>query len=817
MDGMLQDVRYGLRQLRRSPGFSAVAVLTLALGIAVNATMFSLVSAFLLRRPPGRDPGRVAVVSSVNPSPGFLQDAFPVSVPNYLSWRQANHVFSDMAAADEERSVNLASEGPPEVVRSAAVSLNYFGLLGVSPRRGRSFMAGEDRAGRDHVVVLSHDLWQRRFHSDPSVLERTLRLNREDFTVIGVMAPDFRLLGFTPQLWTPLVLGGADEKPVARKVRALRLYGRMKEGVTLDQARAELAALARRAESDFPESEKGWGAAVRSLPDFLVYNFAIRSALLVLMTAVGFVLLIACANVAGLLLTRAVARQREISLRISLGASRGRVIRQLVSEGLLVAVLGGAAGLLLAQGGIRLVRASLAFNEAISAVSLSLDRRVLLFTLALSLVSALLASLAPALKASRTDLQASLKDESRGSSAGRSHARLRAALVGGEIAMALFLLIGTGLLVRGIYVVEHQALGFQVEHLLTAATTLDEARYQDAARKIRFVNEVLARLERLPEVQAAAAASELPATGAASVSVRIEGQPEPAADQRPSALDVVVTRDYLRAAGIPLLRGRSFEETDDGAAPRVVLVNQEFVGRYLGGREPIGTRILVERAGEAEPPRPDWREIAGVVGNVKSYSEDTREDPQVYEPFLQRPVSSFSLMLRTDADPAGAAPDMRDAVAGLDAELPLARVMSMSAQVEAQRGGGPFFTKLLGGFALLALVLASIGIYGLIAYSVGMRTREIGVRMAVGARSSDVLRMILWEGLKTAAAGGAVGLLAALPLPKAFAGLFYSLQFSEPALYVLVPAVILLVAFLATYLPARRAAKLNPVVALRYE
>jgi predicted permease len=779
--------------------------------------MFSLVSAFLLRRPPGDDPERVAVVSSVNPSPVFLQDASPASVPNYLAWRAANHVFSDVAAADEERSVNLASAGPPEAIHSAAVSLNYFSLLGVSPELGRSFAAGEDRRGRDHVVILSHDLWERRFHSDPAVLEHTMRLNREDFTVVGVMPAEFRLLGFTARLWTPLVLGGADEQPLARKVRALRVYARLKDGVTLDQARAEMDGLARRAEKDFPDSEKGWGASVRSLPDFLVYNFAIRSALLVLMTAVGFVLMIACANVAGLLLTRAVGRQREFSLRISLGASRARILRQLVSEGLLVALLGGAAGLLLAQGGIRLVRASLVFNDAISAVSLDLDRRVLLFILALSLLSALLASLAPALKASRADLQSSLKDDSRGSSAARSHGRLRTVLVGGQIAMALFLLIGTGLLVRGIFLVEHQKLGFQVDHLLTAATTLDEARYQDASGKIRFIEAVLPRLARLPGVRAVAAASDLPATGAGTVAVRIEGQPELSPDRSPSALAVVVTRDYLRAAGIPLLRGRSFEDTDNGGAPPVVLVNQEFAGRYLRGREPIGTRIAVERAGEAEPPRPEWREIAGVVGNVKSYSEDTREDPQVYEPFLQRPVSSFSLLLRTDGDPAAAAPDLRGAVAELDAELPLARIMSMSAVVEAQRGGGPFFTKVLGSFALLALVLASIGIYGLIAYSVGLRTREIGVRMAVGAGSSDVLRMILWQGFKTAAVGGAVGLLAALPLPTAFAGLFFSLQFREPALYFLVPAVILLVAFVATYIPARRAAKVDPVLALRCE
>src|SRR5216683_5056334 len=413
VETLMQDLHYAVRQLLKKPGFTLVAVLTLALGIAVNATMFSLVSAFLLRRPPGREPQRVVVVSSVNPNQAFQADAYPVSAPNYLAWREANHVFADMAAADEYRTVNLTSQGQPEALRSAAVSSNYFSVLDVAPQLGRTFEAGEDLSGHDHVVILSHELWERQFGSDASSIGRTIRLNRENYTVIGVMPASFRLLGFTPQLWTPLVLTAADQAATARKDRSLYLFARLKSGVTLEEARAELVTLARRAQENFPESEKGWGAKVRTLPDFLVYDFSIRSGLAVMMTTVGFVLMIACANVAGLLLARAAGRRKELAIRIALGAGRRRIIRQLLTENLVIALLGGGVGLLLAYWGIAFLRAKMTFNQAISAVPLNLDWNVLLFTLVVSLVCALLCGLGPALNASRTDVNANLKDESR--------------------------------------------------------------------------------------------------------------------------------------------------------------------------------------------------------------------------------------------------------------------------------------------------------------------------------------------------------------------------------------------------------------------
>src|SRR5579864_2916785 len=744
METFAKDLRLAVRMLLKKPGFTLVAVLTLALGIAVNATMFSMVSAFLVRRPPGRDPQRVAVVSSINPNGGFQADAYPVSAPNYLSWREANHVFSDMAAAAEDRFVNLALLGPsaavgqPELLRSAAVAPNYFGLLGVSPRLGRTFEPGEDQSGRDHVVILSHDLWERRFGSDVSAVGRVIRINREDYTVIGVMPETFRLLGFTPNLWTPLVITPADQTVAARNNRSLRLFGRLKPGVTIEQARAEVVTFARRAEDSFPDTEKGWGAAVRTLPDFLIYDFGIRNGLVVMMTTVGFVLMIACANVAGLLLARAAGRRKELAIRIALGAGRLRIVRQLLTEGLVIASLGGATGLLLSEWGIHFIRANMNFNEAISAVPLQLDSNVLLFALVVSLLCAVLCGIAPALNASRTDINTNLKDESRAASPSRSHTRLRSVMVVGEIALALFLLIGTGLLLHGISQIEQQNLGFHPDHLLTAAVSLDAAHYKDASQQSLFARDILPRLQQLPGAQAVAAASDLPATGPDSATLRIKGQPELPANQRLSALDVVVTTDYFRVAGIPLLRGRSFTEMDNSAAPHVLLVNQEFVHRLLHDQDALGQQILLDSNG----PAPLWSEIVGVVGNVKTYSEDTHDDPEVYEPFLQRPVPSFSLMVLTSSDPNTLAPALRQAIAQVDPELPLARVMSMPTVIERQKGGNPFFTRVLASFAVLALILAAIGIYGLIAYSVGQRTHEIGIRIAMGAGAPKVMRMI---------------------------------------------------------------------------
>jgi predicted permease len=813
MESIWADVRFAVRQLIKSPGFTLTAVVTLTLGIGVNATMFSLVSAFLMPHVPGRDPGHVAVVSSVNPDRSFLPDINPVSVPNYLSWRTHSRIFAEMAAADEYRTASISGEEQPEAIQYAAVSPNYFAVLGVSPVLGRNFLAADDQPGHDRLAILSHELWERRFASDPSVVGRTIRLDREGYIVVGVMGADFKLLGFTPQLWTPLALSPADRAPEARKDRSLYLFARLAPGITLQKARAQMNILARQAGQDFPATEKRWGVAVRTLPDFLVYEFNIRNALAVIMTTVSFVLLIACANVAGLLLSRASGRRKELAIRASLGASRARVVRQLLTEGLVIALSGGAAGLLISYYGIQVLRAALTFNDEISAVPVRLDGKVLVFALCASLASALLASLVPALKASRTQINTDLRSEGRAATAGRGQSRLRASMVGGEIALALFLLVGAGLLIHGVLRLEHQDLGFRIDHLLTAGIDLDHARYGDPSRQILFVRDLLLRLRQIPGVEDAAITSDLPASGPGSVSVRIKGEPELPSNQQHKALSVVVTPNYFNVAGIPLLRGRNFTSSDDASAPQVVLVNQQFVHRFFNDRDPLGKQIQLDIKDAA----PSWAVIVGVVSDVKRYSEGTDIDPEVFEPFLQRPVTSFSLMLRSNVEPNSLAPALRHAVAQSDSDLPLLRVMSMERVIEAQRNGDPVFLRMMGTFAMLALILASIGIYGLVAYSVSQRTHEFGIRLALGAKGTDISGMILRESFKIAAIGSAIGLLAALPLPRLFDAMFGGIHFGAIAVYPAVVAAMLIVALFAACGPARRAMHVDPAAALRNE
>jgi putative ABC transport system permease protein len=809
-ESLLADLRFALRQLAKSPGFTVTAVATLALGIAVNATMFSMVSGFLMPKLPGRDLESVVVVSSVNPDVSFQADTYPLSAPNYFAWGNDTRVFSAVSAANEYLTGSLSEPAQqPEAITYAAVSANYFSVFGASPQLGRAFVAGEDQPGHDHVLILSHGLWERRFGSDPSIVGRTVRLNRENYVVAGVMPAEFRLLGFPPQLWTPLTLTSAERAPSERKNRYLYMFARLAPGITLEQARAQIGIDARRAQQEFPATDGRWGASVRKMPNFLTHNFNIGTALAILMTVVGFVLAIACANVAGLLLTRAVARQKELAVRVSLGASRLRVMRQLLTEGLVIALLGGAVGLFLAYLGIDLLRAGLRFNEAISSVPIRLDTHVLVFVALVSLVTAVVTSVAPALKASRAAINTGLKAESRGATASN---RLRVMLVGAEIAIALFLLIGSCLLIHGVYLLDHQELGFNHSHLLTAGVVLDKATYVDSSKRNQFARSLVTQMQELAGVQSAALASNLPASGAASVSIHVKDQQEPRANQQRTAADVAVTPDYFQVIGVPLLSGRAFNERDDGTAPRVVIVNQEFVHKYFQDHDPLGKQIQFDIAGAP----PVWSEIVGVVGNVKSDFIPGSE-PQVYESYVQRPAASFSLMLRSAADPASLTPALRHVVAQLDPELPLLRVMSMESVIEANRNGNPLFTQMLATFAILALALSAIGIYGLIAYSVRQRNHEIGIRLALGAKPSDISRMVLRQGFQVAAIGSAIGFTMALPLPKVFDAIFGLVRFAAPVVYPIVLAVMLMVVFCATLGPARRATQVDATQALRNE
>jgi predicted permease len=808
------DTRFALRQLAKSPGFALTAVLTLALGIAVNGTIFSLVTAWLMPNLPERDADKVVVVSAVDPDDNFLPDVHEVSAPNYLALHADTQVFADTAAANDGISGTLgAGREQPESIEYAAVTPNYFGIFGAAPALGRGFLTDEDEAGRDRVVVLSYGLWARKFGSNPEIVGRTIRLNRENYTVVGVMAPDFRLMWMTPKLWTPLTLKAADLSAEARKKRNLTVFTRLAPGITLAQAGAEAKRLAERAAADYPKIEGRWSGSARTLKDYLVHSFGIAQSLAVMTTAVAFVLLIACANVSGLLLTRAAGRQKELAVRASLGAGRWRIARQLFIEGLTIALIGGAAGLGLTWAGIRLMRSLLAFNEGIAAVPLSLDGKVLGFAAGLTLLSAVLSSAAPALKASRTDLCTDLKNDGRAATASRGRGRIRAVLVGGEIAMALFLLVGTGLLIRGIYELDHQRLGFRTDHLLTAGLVLDKMRYPDAAAQERFARDLLAQLHQIARVQDAAVTLNLPSTGAGHVTVHIQGVAEPPPSQLRTAEHVMVSPEFFAAAGIAALHGRTFTTQDDANSPRVVVVNQRFVDRYLDGGDWRGRLVKLD----LDDGTTTWEPIVGVVSNVKSYSEETRIDPMVYEPFAQRPTGGISVMLRGPVAPDSMIPALRKAVATLDPELPLLNVRSMEKVIEDQRNGNPVFAEIMGSFAGMALALATIGIYGLIAYSVKQRHQEIGIRLALGAKERDIAAMILREGLTITAVASSIGLLMALPLGQLFDAMFPGGHFIFPSVYPLVVTMTILVALAATYGPARRATKVDPIAALRCE
>ena len=814
LESIWADTRYAVRQLIKSPGFTITAVATLALGIAINTTIFSMVSAFLLSHAPGSESGNLVVVSSISPDGSPQADTTPVSVPNYLAWSADTRIFSAMTAGDF-RAGSLAGNGQqPESVTYAAVTPNYFSVFGVTPELGAPFTSDEDQAGRDHVVILSHRLWAQRFASDRAIVGRTIRLNRENYAVTGVMPDSFRLLGFVPKLWVPLTVTPSDRTPDARKNRFLYLFARLAPGVTLVQARAEMNVSAQHAQTEYAATEQRWGANVREISDFLLHNFGIRAAIAVMMTVVAFVLLLACANVAGLLLTRAVGRQKELALRVSLGATRTRVVRQLLTEGLVLAALGGAVGLMLSLLGIRLLQAGLHFNEAVADVPIRLDKNVLAFAAAISLLSAILSSVAPALKLSRAALNTDLKNESRGATAGRGRNRMRVLLVGGQVAVALFLLIGTCLLIRGIYVLDNQDLGFVHDHLLTAGAVLDQSRYPDASKQDEFVRSALTQLQSVPGVESAAVASDLPATGAGSVNLHFKAQPAAQPSQQLSAVDVVVSPAYFQAAGIPLLSGRAFTDADDASAPRVIVVNDEFAHKYFPTGDALGKQV------ELDVPHgtPVWCRIVGVVANVNVQWMDRRVNPEVYEAFNQRPSGSFGFMLRAGVDPDSLAPALHRVVAQIDPELPLLSVMKMDAVLRSQTNGNALFTRLMSTFAALALLLSSIGIYGLIAYSVSQRTHEIGIRLALGSRPALISRMILREGLTVAVIGSAIGVLMALPLPRLFHAIFdQMLPLASRVVFPLVVGAMLIVAFVATFLPAMRAMRVDPNTALRTE
>jgi putative ABC transport system permease protein len=814
LEVFLQDLRFGARMLRKNPGFTLVAVLTLALGIAANATIFSFVSAVLYRRPPVYDPDRVMVVYSTSATGGLGTSLNPVSAPNYFTWKRENRVFSGMAALEPSAGVNLTGKDEPERITANRVTADYFSVIGVAPELGRVFANGDDQPGHDRVVLLDYRYWEQKFGADRDVVGKNIRLNGEEHTVIGVLPERFQLLSFQAQVWLPLMLDEAQQGAAARQIRTLYLFARSVPGVPIEQAQANVRTLGALAIQLFPDTERGWEAHCLTLQEYFIHDFNANAAFVILLSTVGFVLLIACANIAGLLLARATSRSKEMAVRIAIGAGRMRVVRQLMTEALLIALLGTGAGLGLATGGTQLLHKVLSFNDAIKLLDMRIDWRVLTFTSGIAVFSAFLFGLAPAFRAWAVEVFPTLKNDGTKGSAGKEKTRGRSVLVAAEVAMAVILLTGAGILIKGFLEGMHRSLGFEPQHLLTAQITLPESRYKEPAKQIEFYGELVTRLEATPGAASAAVTSNLPAAGAGFVSFLQRGQESLSPSERSRARYYVVSPKYFETIQAALIAGRVFTEADGPNSQAVAVVSQKFVERFFPKGDALGKQIRVESNDAAAS---QWRQIVGVVHDVKSWPLNFTDDPEIYEPYRQHPAAEMSVVVRGARDTNSLAPGLREAVWSIDRDQPISGLIGLPELLASEAAPDFIFSQLMTIFAALALALAGIGIYGLVAFTVGQRHREIGIRVALGAEKKSILRMVLRDGLKLAAIGGAAGMLVALPLPRLFAAAFYDFHVAGGWLFLVVPALIGAVALLACFIPAHRASRVDPIVALRYE
>jgi putative ABC transport system permease protein len=804
MDTLLQDLRYAFRTLGKNPGFAAVAVLALALGIGANTAIFSVVNAVLLRPLPFPDPDRLTMVYSFNPAKGFPR--FPVSVPDFIDWRGQSRLFEGMAAVDGA-PYNLSEGAEPERLNGSRVSASFLGVLGIKPALGRDFLPDDEREGAEPVVLIGHGLWTRRFGADPALVGRTIALNGRRHTVIGVLPREYSFPNHS-ELWTPISF--EHDELTARGAHYLNVFARLRPGVTIQAAQTEIGTIAARLRQQYPDTNTGWEARVSPLSEMIVGK--IRPALLVLLGAVCFVLLIACANVANLLLARAAERQKEVAIRLALGASRTRLVRQLLTESALLGLVGGLCGLVLALWGTDLLVAAGGDNLP-RFREISVDGRVLLFTIGLSLVTGLFFGVVPALQASRPDLNDTLKEGGRGGTSGPGRHRLRGALAIGEIALALVLLVGAGLMFRSFRELLSVDPGFRPDHLLTLDVALPETKYVDGARQTAFLNETLERLGALPGVVSAAAATTVPLSGGIiSYSFSIDGGPEEPPSRRSSVRYDAVSAGFFRAMDIRILQGRSLLDSDAAGSPRVVVISANLAKKYFSGETPIGRRIRIDNDAARAP-----REIVGVVADVKHSSLDGEAAPHVYEPLPQAPSTWLTFVLRATVEPMGLAAAARAAVLAIDPEQPVSEMKTGEALVSDSVAQPRLAMLLLGVFAAVALLLAAVGTYGVIAYSVSQRTHEFGVRMALGAGRREVLGLVVRQGLLLASLGVGLGLAAAAGATRLLSGLLYGVSPTDPVTYASVAALLTAVSLVACLVPARRATRVDPVIALRYE
>src|SRR5438874_6079364 len=809
------DLRYGFRTLLRNPSFSATAALLLALGIGANTAIFSVVNPVLLRPLPYQDSSRIMQIWHVPPAKSFPGlTLFSVSPANYLDWQNQNHSFEEMAAYGGAR-FNIGGKERPEAIQAAPVAPGFFSILRVHPLLGRTFSPEEDRPGQGHVAVLGHTLWRDHFGADPGIVGRDIILNGETYNVIGVMPANFKFPSWA-QLWVPLAW--TNEKRAVRGNHNYLVIGRLKPGVESRAAQAELSAISSRLEQLYPEDDKGWGATILPLREQLVGD--VRPALLVLLGAVAFVLLIACANVANLVLGKTLARRKEIAIRTALGASRLVVLRQILAETVLLSVAGGALGLLLARFGITLIVKVL--GDRIPAfMQITLDVPVLGFTLLLSVLAGVLAGLIPSVRFTRTDVNEALKQgQSRGSSDARGGGTRRL-LVVSEVALSLVLLIGAGLMIRSLWELRKVQPGFDPHNVLTMTVPLPRNRYSSPAGQVAFFQEVLTRIRALPGIDSAGVIDDLPLDGGGSHQpFSIEGRPVRQMSDQPEVDVRLISPGYIHAMHIPILRGRDLSDADVAGRPGAVLISDSLARRFWPNEDPIGRHLTLTFF-------PDIvREVVGIVGDVKLDSlDETRPVATIYHPLAQVSVSpgeawrSFGMTftVRTHSYPVNSISAVTGAIHQVGPDLPVVDVMSMNDVIAQSVSPLRFNMLLLACFAGLALVLAAVGIYSVLSYTVRRRVREIGIRMALGASHSDVVRMVLTDGLKPILMGIALGLVAAIALSRVVASLIFGVRATDPLTFAAVALLLMLVGVFATIVPAYRATRIEPVRILREE
>jgi putative ABC transport system permease protein len=803
MDSLLQDLRYGARMLFKNPGFTLIAVVTLALGVGVNTAIFSVVNAVLLRPLPYSEPDKLVMLWERRIREGSDNNA--VAPADFRDWRARNQVFTNIAAMFAI-PLNLSGGNEPERVTTGVVSASFFEVLGVKPMLGRGFLAEEEQAGRNRVVIMNHDLWQRRFGADRDIVGRQISLNGAPFEVVGVLPPSFRFPNEELALWLPLDANAQDMQ--TRLNHFLSVYARTKPGVTLSQARAEMERIGEQLRQEYPQENENRTAFVIPLHEDLSGNLS--RPLLILFAAVGLVLLIACANVANLQLIRAVARQKELAVRAALGAGRWRIARQLLTESALLAALGTMMGMSLAWWSAGMLT-SLLPRGILHLTVARLDLRVLGFTLAISLLTGALSSLAALLQASSVKLNDMLKEGGRG--VGATHQRARSAVVVVEVALAIVLLIGAGLLIRSFWKLQSVSPGFAPQNALTAQIVLPSARYREPERRARFFQQLSEQARALPGVRAVGAISILPLGGGWSrTSIAIEGRAEMTdllPQLRPRIHPRTVTPDYFQAMGIPLLNGRFPTWKDDSKAPLVALINQTAAQRYWPGQNPLGHRVQI---GGGAP----WREVIGVVGDVKEQGLDQEINPEVYFAWAQDSPWGGTLVMRGQ-NVASLAPALRNQARQLDKDLPLSNLRLLEEVVESSIATPRSYMLLLALFAGIALTLAAIGIYGVMAYGVSQRTHELGVRLALGAQTRDVLLLVLRQGLRMALLGVALGLAAAWVVTRLMKKMLFEVSATDPLTVVFVTGSLVVVALLACWFPARRATKVDPLTSLRHD